>query len=151
MADGCPHHLEAAHDLDTTTFKYMSPMKTSTTCTKNSESTEVPKGDKNTCGHFGRIEPEMDEMFNVTEKAVRPSLAKRLARAAVLTTALMAPVRELVGMVQPQLIPVAHHENCPQSRVSPDPGVHRQWLQWDAGELPQWLRPGQQEGHGSAD
>ena len=107
----CPQQLEAAEGnvvspqpTTLTSTRQSSTMSPMTTCTtKNSESTEVPKDDKNTCGHFGRIESEMDEMFNVTEKTVRPSLAKRLAKAAMLTTALMGPMRELIGAVQPQI------------------------------------------------
>ena len=111
LADKCPQQLEAAEGnmvscqpstlTSTRKSSTMSPMTTSTT--KNSNSTEVPKDDKNTCGHFGRIESEMDEMFNITEKTVKPSLAKRLAKAAMLTTALMGPMRELIGAVQPQI------------------------------------------------
>lgn len=112
LADNCPQQLEAAEgnviSPQTTTLtstRQSTTMNPMTACTtKNSDGTEVPKDDKNTCGHFGRIESEMDEMFNVTEKAAQPSLAKRLARAAVLTTVLMGPMRELIGAVQPHCL-----------------------------------------------
>ena len=74
----------------------MSPMTTSTTM--NSKSTD------NTCEcHFGKIDSEMDSSYNVTEKLVRPSLAKRLAAAAMITTTMMAPLRDLIGAIQPQV------------------------------------------------
>ena len=64
----------------------------------NSKSTD------NTCEcHFGKIDSEMDSSYNVTEKLVRPSLAKRLAAAAMVTTTMMAPLRDLIGAIQPQV------------------------------------------------
>ena len=46
---------------------------------------------------------ELYAVTNVTEKQVRPSLARRLAMAAALTCTLMGPVREMIGAVSPQV------------------------------------------------
>ena len=46
---------------------------------------------------------ELSQVVNMTEKQVRPSLARRLATAAALTCTLMAPLRELVGAVNSQV------------------------------------------------
>ena len=46
---------------------------------------------------------ELYAVTNMTEKQVRPSLARRLAMAAALTCTLMGPVREMIGAVSPQV------------------------------------------------
>ena len=51
----------------------------------------------------GPFEKAIYEVTNVTEKTVRPSLARRLAAAAVMTTTLLQPMGELLAAVSPQV------------------------------------------------
>ena len=63
---------------------------------------EVSSGTFPTATKHGKsrdeIDREVDAMWNMTEKTVRPSLARRLAQAAALAATLMAPLSDLMGM-----------------------------------------------------
>ena len=50
-----------------------------------------------------RLQEEVDAMWNTTQKPIRPTLARRLARAAAMTMTLMQPLQSLVGAVTPQV------------------------------------------------
>ena len=63
---------------------------------------EVSSGTFPTTTKYGKsrdeIDREVDAMWNMTEKTVRPSLARRLAQAAALAATVMAPLSDLMGM-----------------------------------------------------
>ena len=54
-------------------------------------------------GFSGPVEATIYEVTNMTEKTVRPSLARRLAAAAVMTTTLLQPMGELLAAVSPHV------------------------------------------------
>ena len=86
----CQPRLEAANDNQSQ----------STTLT----STPHPKMTSNeTTPESNCVAEKVYAMMNAKEKVVRPSLARRLATAATMTTVLMNPIRDLIGMVTPEI------------------------------------------------
>eukprot|EP00438_Fugacium_kawagutii_P018226 Skav218341 [mRNA] locus=scaffold755:624672:632918:- [translate_table: standard] len=105
-SDNSPSRLEAVKDNGTTPHHEQHVSQTLM------NSLNLPAQQVN---HFGEPELGRDELpgqdqiheelygiWNATEKVVRQPLSRRLARAATITAALLCPLQELVGMVQPE-------------------------------------------------
>ena len=109
----CQDRLEADDGINTLTTS-LSPTRQSSPWDGRNSTTRTTSTTKSSCpmcptsttasnSSKSTVAEELSQVVNMTEKQVRPSLARRLATAAALTCTLMAPLRELVGAVTPQV------------------------------------------------